>query len=168
MKAWIFLWLGLALSFTSAGAAAPPARDPLVGTWLLDRFVDMPDGADPIYPFGEKPVGLFIFTADGRFSFSVMRNPPEEKTQGNAAEPRDHVPSWFVSYFGTYRYNPADSLDRPRAGREHTELYRHRAEADLSDYRQRHDDFGRGHSGRQGRQGRARAPQGRWLISFDR
>ena len=98
-------------AFALAGStlAMEPTPDPLVGTWLLDRFTDTPDDGAPLYPFGERPVGQFIFTSEGHFSFSVMRDPPADDPRAPRDAADDFIPSWFVSYFGTYRYNPSTS-----------------------------------------------------------
>ena len=42
----------------------------LVGTWRLVSFEDVEDGKI-IRPFGEKPVGLFVYTADGHVIIQI-------------------------------------------------------------------------------------------------
>lgn len=93
----------VALAASMPAAAAPPERDPLVGTWIVERFVDQPEGEAARYLFGERPRGIFIFAPDGHFSFSVMHE-AADKAEGNGAP---WTPNWLVSYFGTYRYDPA-------------------------------------------------------------
>jgi hypothetical protein len=99
---------GLVLTFLAmfAAPAFGQAPDPLVGSWVVERFTDTPEGGAPAYPFGEQPVGLFVFAADGHFSFSVMRGPDREASNPAAAA-AEWTPAWYVSYFGTYRYDPA-------------------------------------------------------------
>lgn len=97
------------LMFSAAVAARPPASgNPLVGTWQLEQYVDAPEGGTPVYAFGNPPVGLFVFTADGHVSISLMRNPPAVGTESSDPDPDACIPAWYCSYFGTYRYNPAD------------------------------------------------------------
>jgi hypothetical protein len=101
--------LGLAALLAAPASAQPKADNPLVGTWVIDRFVNAPEGGEPDYPFGKQPVGTFIFTADGHFSFNVMRGARREEDTAIAADANaEWVPSWYLSYFGTYRYNPSD------------------------------------------------------------
>ena len=98
----LVLWVGVA-------ADAKPMRhnNPLVGAWTLQRYVDTPDGGAPIYAFGVRPVGLFVFTADGHVSISLMRNPPAVGAPTSDPDPDACVPSWYCSYFGTYTYDPS-------------------------------------------------------------
>ena len=97
------------LLFVSPLAAHPKAlsRNPLVGTWELQQYVDVPEGEPPVYAFGNPPVGLFVFTAEGHVSISLMRNPPAVGTVSSDPDPDACIPSWYCSYFGTYQYNPA-------------------------------------------------------------
>lgn len=74
----------------------------LVGTWRLVRYVDTPDGGTSIQAFGTAPAGLFIFTADGHVSISIMRNPPKIASATTDPDPDACVPGWYCSYFGTY------------------------------------------------------------------
>lgn len=83
----------------SACATAP---DPsLAGAWRLERYVDTPEGGAPVMAFGEHPEGLFVFTADGHASISMMRNP---RTAASVVDPDPDAcqPDWYCSYFGTY------------------------------------------------------------------
>lgn len=88
----------VALAASMPAAAASPERDPLVGTWIVERFVDQPEGEAARYLFGERPRGIFIFAPDGHFSFSVMHEAADKAAAS--------TPNWYVSYFGTYRYDP--------------------------------------------------------------
>jgi len=107
MKVMRYAVFGLALTLASPGIASGPAADPLVGTWAIESVVDTPEGEAPTYPFGKQPKGYFIFTSGGRFSFSVMGERPAEDVLRSIPRPEDEwVPRWYVSYFGTYRYDP--------------------------------------------------------------
>ena len=63
--------LALALTFVSFAASAQTAktlREQLVGSWsFVIAEITTADGRKT-FPFGEKPKGLLIFTADGHFS----------------------------------------------------------------------------------------------------
>jgi hypothetical protein len=58
----------VALALGAAAIAAPPASasgpEDIIGTWRLVSFEDVEDGK-VIRRFGEKPDGLFVYTADG-------------------------------------------------------------------------------------------------------
>jgi lipocalin-like protein len=86
------------------GANSPP--NPLVGTWQLEQYVDVPEGGAPVYEFGKQPMGLFVFTPDGHVSISIMRNPPALDAKSSDPNPDACIPAWYCSYFGTYRYDP--------------------------------------------------------------
>ena len=94
-----------AIPLTAHPAAS--AKNPLVGTWQLEQYVDTPENGAPVYAFGDPPVGLFVFTADGHVSISLMRNPPAVGTESSDPDPDTCIPAWYCSYFGTYRYDPA-------------------------------------------------------------
>ena len=81
--------------------------NPLVGTWVLQEYVDVPEEGTPVYAFGDPPKGLFIFTADGHVSISLMRNPPAVNSTSVDPDPDACVPVWYCSYFGTYTYDPS-------------------------------------------------------------
>jgi hypothetical protein len=82
--------------------AAGPDKNPLVGTWLLVKYVDTPDKGEPIFAFGEKPIGYFIFTSGGHVAFSMMRSPPDPDTPTSDPDPDACIPGWYCAYFGTY------------------------------------------------------------------
>ncbi len=87
-------------------ATVARAGSPLVGTWEFVTYRDTPEGAAPVNAYGEHPIGLMIFTADGRFSVSLMRNPPEIGKASVDPDPEACVPEWYCSYFGTYEAKP--------------------------------------------------------------
>lgn len=94
---------GQAASVSNPRDAANKIGKQLVGVWRLIRYVDMPEGAQPIYAFGERPVGQFVFTADGNVSINIMRNPPAPTKESIDIDPDACIPAWYCSYFGTYR-----------------------------------------------------------------
>ncbi|TCP31019.1 lipocalin-like domain-containing protein [Sphingomonas sp. BK235] len=107
MPGQVLRWGAALLAALGAGAAAPEASapNPLVGTWILDRLTDTPDGGPVLMPFGSRPVGQFVFTANGHFAFGMMRRPAVDDV-ATAGPYRDIVPNWYLSYFGRYRYDP--------------------------------------------------------------
>ena len=90
-----------------ATAAKNAETEPLVGTWRLIRYADTPEGGAAVEAFGAQPIGLFIFTADGHVSISIMRNPPDIAAATTDPDPEACVPGWYCSYFGTYRVDHA-------------------------------------------------------------
>ena len=91
-------WIGLQANCL----AAPPVSGPLVGTWRLISYTDTVEGEAPISAFGVEPIGVFIFTADGHVSISIMRNPPDVAAPTADPDPDACIPVWFCAYFGTY------------------------------------------------------------------
>jgi hypothetical protein len=90
------------IGFTVRASAARHDADMLIGAWRLVRYVDTPEGAAPIYAFGKEPTGLWIFTSDGHFSISIMRNPPDIDSATEDPDPDACIPGWYCAYFGTY------------------------------------------------------------------
>jgi hypothetical protein len=98
-----------ALGLIVTGAVAQPAKtlkEQLIGTW--DQVVSeatTPDGKKS-FPFGEKPNGILIFTADGRFvqvhiASGIPKLAANSRTAGTADENKAVV-SGSVALFGTY------------------------------------------------------------------
>lgn len=85
-----------------AGPAVAQTTAPLVGTWKLVRYVDTPAKGDPVKPFGDDPIGYFIFTADGHASINILRHPNDTRRPMLDIDPDGCVPDWYCSYFGTY------------------------------------------------------------------
>lgn len=102
-------WFLVAFTLLAACGSKPTAElsNPLIGTWELERYADTPEGGTPVYAFGNPPLGLFVFTADGHFSVSLMRNPPAVQEVSSDPDPDACIPSWYCSYFGTYTYDAA-------------------------------------------------------------
>lgn len=114
--------MGLTACASTPGATA---SNPLIGSWELIQYVDTPEGGAPVHAFGDPPVGLFVFTADGRVSISFMRNPPRPEDASIDKDPDACIPMWYCSYFGTYTPDQGGGrVDGPCRGREHPELYR--------------------------------------------
>lgn len=104
---WLAVFASLLVASPMAAQSKDRSKDSLVGTWELRRYVDTPEGGTAVYAFGDPPIGLFVFTADGHVSISLMRNPPAVGTATSDRDPDSCIPAWYCSYFGTYLYNPA-------------------------------------------------------------
>jgi hypothetical protein len=94
----LLLFAGMQLG----GAAEIGKQNPLIGTWLLVKYVDTPENSEPIFAFGKEPVGHFIFSAGGHVAFSIMRNPPDIENPTSDPDPDACIPGWYCAYFGTY------------------------------------------------------------------
>lgn len=99
--------LPLLAGCNAATSASPGQPNPLVGAWELVSYTDTPDGGAPVSYFGNDPRGLFVFTADGHLSISLMHNPSGKAEASADADPDACVPDWYCSYFGTYSYDPS-------------------------------------------------------------
>ncbi|MEX5633300.1 lipocalin-like domain-containing protein [Parafrankia sp. FMc2] len=101
------------------GSPAPLASPgQLVGTWLLEAYVDVgDDGRTAPGPLGDRPRGLLIYGADHHMSVTMMRAAPSRVPDGpsEAAGPAAGPPgaveaglvggvmSGFMGYAGTWR-----------------------------------------------------------------
>lgn len=53
---------------------AETLRERLIGAWKLVSYVEKPvNGSVPLYPMGEAPQGLILYTPDGHMSAQLMR-----------------------------------------------------------------------------------------------
>ncbi len=132
--------LGLALmpNLRQTQSAVAPAG--IVGTWRLTAFEDTEDGKT-VYRFGERPNGLFVYTADGHVIIHIANpaNPnclAPAKKYGPGKIDETPVPACTpaqmqaamegtVAYMGTY--SVAMDKDDPGKG-----VVTHRVTADLS------------------------------------
>ena len=87
-------------------ASAQSLQDKLAGTWIVESVVNEQEGKK-IEPFGPKPVGYFIFTRDGHYSFQIVRpDRPKfaanNKNKGTSEENKQAIEG-TVTIFGTYK-----------------------------------------------------------------
>jgi len=87
---------------------AQPLRDQIIGTWKLISWTRTVEGKVAA-AFGDSPIGMTIYTADGRFCSAVMRakrksfsvpNPLAGTTDERAAAYASHI-----SYCGRFEVN---------------------------------------------------------------
>jgi hypothetical protein len=103
-----------ALSMSTPSVAAGLA-DKFVGTWRLVHFVDTDASGRVTYPYGEKPIGYFVYDPTGHLSVQIMRMPATppfasgHDDKGTDKEVRAAYDG-YVAYFGTYRVDEAKSV----------------------------------------------------------
>ena len=76
---------------------------PVVGVWRLSVYeIERPDGSR-YRPFGDHPVGLLVYTAEGYVSAQLAHpvRPTFERGQGTGDEIRATFEN-YIAYFGTY------------------------------------------------------------------
>jgi hypothetical protein len=110
------------LAVVCASAAESQGPVGLVGTWRLVSFEDVEDGKT-IRRFSDKPLGLFIYTADGHMAIQIA-NPANPRCMApgkkNGAGRKDDLPvpacspeqmqallDGYVAYWGTYTVDAA-------------------------------------------------------------
>jgi len=97
-----------------------PTASALVGTWRLVQFEDVENAAgmrdpagQPVSRYGEKPLGLFIYTADGYVAIQIanIANPKcvfkvDERDHLDVPvctpEQRESLLNGYIAYWGTY------------------------------------------------------------------
>src|SRR5262245_34610514 len=101
----------LALSASDAGAQQKTLREQLVGTWdFVIAEITTADGRKS-FPFGERPKGMLIFTAEGHFSQvhisgDLPRIASNNRLAGTDADNRAIVHG-TLCLFGTYTVDEA-------------------------------------------------------------
>jgi hypothetical protein len=116
--------LVLCAAILPVGARTADAPTPagLVGTWRLVSFEDLENGTT-VRQFGDKPLGLFIYTADGHVAIQIANpaNPAcvsRGKRSGPGGKVNPTLPTCspdqmralldgYVAYWGTYTVDPA-------------------------------------------------------------
>ncbi len=116
------LFLYALFAALAAGAADPRAPAGLVGTWRLVSFEDFENG-QLIHRYGAKPLGLFVYTADGHVAIQIA-NPANPvcvapgKKGGPTRTDDPRVPACspeqlqallngYIAYWGTYTVDAA-------------------------------------------------------------
>ena len=98
------------LAVLSAGAAlaqsATPLKDKIVGAWdFVIAEVKAPDGSKSL-PFGDRPKGTIVFTADGRFAQIHVAGDLPKIASGNRLKgtPEEYaaIMQRSISVFGRY------------------------------------------------------------------
>jgi hypothetical protein len=87
-------------------------KEQLLGTWTIVRCdVVNQDGTKGPLVFGSNPVGQFIFTDNGRFSFQVAAEIPKFASgdyRKTTPEENKAVVEGSMAYYGTYTATDAD------------------------------------------------------------
>jgi lipocalin-like protein len=104
--------LGFVIVGSGAVAQQKSIKEQLVGAWTL-LLADgiQPDGTH-VPAFGPNPVGILIFTSNGRYSLQIMRvvnRAPfasKDRDSGTADENKA-VAQGTISHFGTYTVDEA-------------------------------------------------------------
>ena len=98
-----------ALMTASSYGQQKSLKEQLVGAWtVVSSSTKLPDGSAA---WGANPIGLTIFTENGRYSSQLMRSDlpkftSNNRTQGTAEENKAVVQG-SISSFGTYTVNEA-------------------------------------------------------------
>lgn len=103
--------LGVAIFAHAAGQrGAASLQDQLVGTWML---VSM-ENDKKVQILGERPVGMIVFDAGGRFTSQVMRSdlPKFASADRTKATPEESqaVIRGYMGLFGTYSVEAPNTL----------------------------------------------------------
>src|SRR5258707_7879381 len=114
MKALRILAAALALILSAGAALAQPAktlREQIVGTWdFVIAEITTADGKKTL-PFGDKPKGMLIFTADGHFSqVHVAGGLPKIASNNRlagTAEDNKAIVAGTLALFGTFSVDEA-------------------------------------------------------------
>jgi len=102
--------LACALMTTSSYAQQKSLKEQLVGAWtIVSSSTKMPDGSPA---WGANPIGLIIFTDNGRYSSQLMRSDlpkfaSDSRVKGTPEEYKA-VMQGSISSFGTYTVNEAN------------------------------------------------------------
>ena len=101
------LVLATACSSASPSTVSSASSRDLVGTWRLVSYEDWTPAGERRTPYGENPIGYFVYDATGRVFINFMKAPAmssEGFVRGVSAtlERKGAAFDAYVSYFGTY------------------------------------------------------------------
>jgi hypothetical protein len=82
-------------------------KSDIAGTWILKTWRRFGDDGTLVFPLGEDPSGILIYTEDGNMAVQMLTaNRPRLNTDdpvGGDAEERAAAYSSCLAYFGTYK-----------------------------------------------------------------
>jgi hypothetical protein len=88
-------------------------KEQLVGTWMLASWEQKKGDGTKVRQYGENPVGIAFFDADGRYIITVMRSDRAKYASGalwqGTAEENKATADGTITYFGTYSVSEAHS-----------------------------------------------------------
>ena len=94
---------------SSSASAVSPQN--LLGTWRLVSYEDWTPSGERRTPYGEHPIGYFVYDATGHVFVTFMKGPAmsaEGFVRGVPATPERKSAAFdgYVAYFGTYTVDP--------------------------------------------------------------
>ena len=87
----------------SGGPQTKAIREQFIGTWKLVSIE-----SEESRLFGDRPVGILIYDADGNVAVQIMRNPRPTLAGGPAFPPAKEVQvayKGYYAYYGTWEVN---------------------------------------------------------------
>ncbi|SNS86832.1 Lipocalin-like domain-containing protein [Ekhidna lutea] len=103
----------LVLSFMIFAACQPEKQQDVLdiaGVWKLVELSNYDEEGKVSQPYGNPPLGYFIYTPGGHMSIQIMKNPPHPRL---TERPSDSIVAQIargsITYFGTY------SVDKERS-----------------------------------------------------
>jgi hypothetical protein len=87
----------------SGGPQTKAIREQFIGTWKLVSIE-----SEESRLFGDRPVGILIYDADGNVAVQIMRNPRPSLAGGPAFPPAKEVQvayKGYYAYYGTWEVN---------------------------------------------------------------
>ncbi|CAG9271256.1 lipocalin-like domain-containing protein [Paraburkholderia unamae] len=87
-------------------------REQLIGAWKLVSYVEEPvDGSGTLYPFGETPQGIIMYTPDGYMSAQLCRQERMPFASGDwfkgSAQEYEAQGSSYIAYTGPFEVDEA-------------------------------------------------------------
>lgn len=82
-------------------------RDQLIGAWKLVSYEERPvDGSRPVYPMGQTPMGIIMYTPDGYMSAQLMKPGRKPFASGDWFNATDEdykaEASTYIAYSGEF------------------------------------------------------------------
>ena len=90
-------------------------KNELLGTWKLLSYIEMPtSGTDSLFPFGNAPTGILIYSPDGYMSVQIAKEKRLHYERGDKllaedAELADAAKS-YVAFFGNYKVDNMNAV----------------------------------------------------------
>lgn len=90
-------------------------KNELLGTWKLLSYIEVPvSGTDSLFPLGNAPVGILIYSPDGHMSVQIAKEKRVKFQSGDKLKAEDRelieAANSYIAFFGNYKVDNMNAI----------------------------------------------------------